>query len=68
MTMAPRKPRCIVIAGPNGAGKTTFARAFLLKDAGITHFVNFPIYRALADSWTLYDNSSTAPILSEDSR
>lgn len=32
--------RCIVIAGPNGAGKTTFAREFLLKDAGIIHFVN----------------------------
>jgi predicted ABC-type ATPase len=26
--------------GPNGAGKTTFAREFLLKDAGIIHFVN----------------------------
>jgi predicted ABC-type ATPase len=34
------KPRCIIIAGPNGAGKTTFAREFLPKDAGITHFVN----------------------------
>ena len=33
-------PRCIVIAGPNGAGKTTFARQFLLKDAGVVHFVN----------------------------
>ena len=33
-------PRCIVIAGPNGAGKTTFAREFLLRDAGIVHFVN----------------------------
>ena len=31
---------CIVIAGPNGAGKTTFAREFLLKDAGVIHFVN----------------------------
>jgi predicted ABC-type ATPase len=29
-----------VIAGPNGAGKTTFAKEFLLKDAGIVHFVN----------------------------
>ena len=36
----PRRPRCIVIAGPNGAGKTTFAREFLLRDAGIIHFVN----------------------------
>lgn len=35
-----RKPRCIVIAGPNGAGKTTFAREFLPKDEGVTHFVN----------------------------
>jgi predicted ABC-type ATPase len=35
-----RTPRCIIIAGPNGAGKTTFAREFLPKDAGITHFVN----------------------------
>ena len=34
------RPRCIVIAGPNGAGKTTFAREFLPKDAGVTHFVN----------------------------
>jgi predicted ABC-type ATPase len=34
------RPRCIVIAGPNGAGKTTFAREYLLKDAGIVHFVN----------------------------
>ncbi|MGP8198555.1 MAG: zeta toxin family protein [Limisphaerales bacterium] len=33
-------PLCIVIAGPNGAGKTTFAREFLLKDAGVVHFVN----------------------------
>ena len=35
-----KQPLCIVIAGPNGAGKTTFAREFLLKDAGIIHFVN----------------------------
>jgi predicted ABC-type ATPase len=35
-----KQPLCIVIAGPNGAGKTTFAREFLLKDAGIVHFVN----------------------------
>ncbi len=34
------RPRCIVIAVPNGAGKTTFAREFLLKDAGVVHFVN----------------------------
>jgi len=34
------RPRCIVIAGPNGAGKTTFAREFLLRDAGVVHFVN----------------------------
>jgi len=33
-------PRCIVIAGPNGAGQTTFAREYLLKDAGVVHFVN----------------------------
>lgn len=37
---ASENPRCIVIAGANGAGKTTFAREFLLKDAGVTHFVN----------------------------
>ncbi|MDB6052812.1 MAG: uncharacterized protein JWN25_335 [Verrucomicrobiales bacterium] len=34
------QPLCIIIAGPNGAGKTTFAREYLLKDAGIQHFVN----------------------------
>src|SRR5580658_2709538 len=34
------RPRCIVIAGPNGAGKTTFAQDFLLKGAGVVHFVN----------------------------
>lgn len=40
MSTRKRKPLFIVIAGPNGAGKTTFAREFLLKDAGIVHFVN----------------------------
>ena len=35
-----RSPRCIIIAGPNGAGKTTFAREFLLREAGVIHFVN----------------------------
>lgn len=30
----------MVIAGPNGAGKTTFAREFLIRDAGVVHFVN----------------------------
>ena len=39
-------PRCIIIAGPNGAGKTTFAREFLLKDAGIVHFVNAALLAA----------------------
>ena len=39
-------PRCIIIAGPNGAGKTTFAREFLLKDAGIVHFVNADLLAA----------------------
>jgi predicted ABC-type ATPase len=34
------RPQCIVVAGPNGAGKTTFARDFLLKEAGVVHFVN----------------------------
>lgn len=29
-----------MIAGPNGAGKTTFAREFLLREAGVVHFVN----------------------------
>ena len=33
-------PRCIVIAGPRGAGKTTFAREFMLREAGVVHFVN----------------------------
>ena len=40
ITSASQNPRCIVIAGANGAGKTTFAREFLLKDTGVTHFVN----------------------------
>jgi len=40
------QPRCIVIAGPNGAGKTTFAREFLLKDAGVVHFVNVDLIAA----------------------
>ena len=39
-------PRSIIIAGPNGAGKTTFAREFLLKDAGIVHFVNADLLAA----------------------
>src|SRR5690242_1654161 len=33
-------PKCIIISGPNGAGKTTFAREFLMKEAGVVHFVN----------------------------
>ncbi|HWQ68689.1 MAG TPA: zeta toxin family protein [Patescibacteria group bacterium] len=35
-----KRPQCIVIAGPNGAGKTTFAGEFLLREAGVIHFVN----------------------------
>lgn len=42
----PIQPRCIVVAGPNGAGKTTFAREFLLKDAGISRFVNADLLAA----------------------
>ena len=38
--MREQVPRCIVIAGPNGAGKTTFAQEFLLRYAGVVHFVN----------------------------
>lgn len=37
---ARKPPVCVIIAGPNGTGKTTFAREFLLKDAGVVHFVN----------------------------
>jgi len=39
-------PLCLVIAGPNGAGKTTFAREYLLKYAGIVHFVNADLIAA----------------------
>lgn len=39
-TATAKPPVCIAIAGPNGAGKTTFAREFLIKDAGVIHFVN----------------------------
>ena len=39
-TRTVRSPHCIIIAGPNGAGKTTFAREFLLREAGVIHFVN----------------------------
>jgi predicted ABC-type ATPase len=41
-----KSPRCIIIAGPNGAGKTTFAREFLLKYAGVVHFVNADLLAA----------------------
>ena len=41
-----RSHRCIIIAGPNGAGKTTFAREFLVKEAGIIHFVNMDLMAA----------------------
>ena len=34
------KPMCYIIAGSNGSGKTTFAREFLPKYAGCTHFIN----------------------------
>lgn len=34
------KPACYIIAGSNGSGKTTFAREFLPKYAGCTHFIN----------------------------
>ncbi len=34
------KPTCFIIAGSNGSGKTTFAREFLPKYAGCTHFIN----------------------------
>ena len=34
------KPTCYIIAGSNGSGKTTFAREFLPKHAGCTHFIN----------------------------
>ncbi len=34
------KPVCYIIAGSNGSGKTTFAREFLPKYAGCTHFIN----------------------------
>ena len=34
------KPTCYIIAGSNGSGKTTFAREFLPRYAGCTHFIN----------------------------
>ena len=36
----PREKRILIIAGPNGAGKTTFANQFLLREAGVSTFVN----------------------------
>jgi predicted ABC-type ATPase len=35
-----------IIAGPNGAGKTTFAREFLPREGGTTHFVNADLIAA----------------------
>jgi predicted ABC-type ATPase len=40
------KHRLYVVAGPNGAGKTTFAKVFLPKVAGSTHFINADLIAA----------------------
>ena len=46
-----KQARCIVIAGPNGAGKTTFARQFLAKGEGVTHFVNADLIASGLSPW-----------------
>ena len=45
-TVASERPRCIIIAGANGSGKTTFAREYLVRDAGVIHFVNADLIAA----------------------
>ncbi len=61
-------PPCVIaLAGPNGAGKSTAGPALLKGALRVTEFVNadiialrnfFSVYRPLAASWRVYDNSS----------
>jgi hypothetical protein len=41
------------------AGKTTFAREYLPHVARVMQFIN------VSESWTVYDNSGTSPVLLE---
>lgn len=58
------KPSLVVIAGPNGAGKSTAAPKLLRDTLAVSEFVNadlnfFDLYRPLATTWRIYDNSSS---------
>jgi predicted ABC-type ATPase len=46
MPSTTKSPLCLIVAGPNGAGKTTFAREFLPREGGISHFVNADLIAA----------------------
>ena len=64
-------PNVVVLAGPNGSGKTTVANALLQGtlgevirrryEGGLWNF--FELYRPLATTWRMYDNSQTVPKL-----
>ena len=50
---ASEQPAVVLIGGPNGAGKTTTAMTLLPE----RNF--FKLYRPLADTWVLCDNSTS---------